>query len=209
LRVSIAAAKFWNFPPPGGIYEVDMASDEKWLEEALAGDEHSFSLLYRARQGAIYRFALHMSGDPALAEDTAQEVFLALLERGNRYDPARGTLLAFLYGIARHLVLRRLEKLGGDAVLEELAVDEDLLDDLTRRETIESVRRAVISLPLVYREALVLFDLEGASYEETAAALDCPIGTVRSRLSRGRAMLAQKLKPEGQKSEGNTVRSLS
>lgn len=184
-----------------------MASDEKWLEEALEGDEHSFGLLYRARQGAIYRFALHMSGDPALAEDVTQEVFLALLERGNRFDPERGPLLPFLYGIARHLVLRRLEKTAIDAATEELAIDEDLLDDLTRRETIESVRRAVLSLPIAYREVVVLFDLEGASYQETAAALDCPVGTVRSRLSRGRAMLAQKL--EGQKSEVITVRSLS
>lgn len=184
-----------------------MASDEKWLAEALAGDEHSFSLLYRARQGAIYRFALHMSGDPAWAEDVAQDVFLALLERGNRYDPERGPLLPFLYGIARNLILRRLEKIGADAALEELAADEDVLDDLRRRETIESVRRAVLSLPLVYREAVVLFDLEGASYEEAAAALDCPVGTVRSRLSRGRALLAQKL--DGWKLEANAVRSLS
>ena len=181
-----------------------MASDEKWLEEALAGDEHSFSLLYRARQGAIYRFALHMSGDPALAEDVTQEVFLALLERGSRYDPARGPLLPFLYGIARHLVLRRLEK-AMDTATEELTIDEDLLDDLTRRETIESVRRAVLSLPLIYREAVVLFDLEGASYEEAAAALERPVGTVRSRLSRGRALLAQKL--EGEKLKVNAVRS--
>ncbi len=184
-----------------------MASDEKWLEEALAGDEHSFSLLYRARQGAIYRFALHMSGNPALAEDVTQEVFLALLERGNRYEPERGPLLPFLYGVARHLMLRRLEKTSVDTVTEELAIDEDLLDDLTRRETIESVRRAVLSLPLVYREAVVLFDLEGASYEEAAVALDCPVGTVRSRLSRGRALLAQKL--EGEKLKLNAVRSLS
>ena len=200
-------AQFWNFSPSDRVYEVDMASDEKWLEEALEGDEHSFSLLYRARQGAIFRFALHLSGNPALAEDVTQEVFLALLERGNRYDPERGPLLPFLYGIARKLILRRLEKTGEGAVLEELAVDEDLLDDLTRQETIESVRRAVLSLPLAYREVVVLFDLEGASYQETAAALDCPVGTVRSRLSRGRAMLAQKL--EGQKSEVTTLRSLS
>ncbi len=76
---------------------------------------------------------------------------------------------------------------------EELAADDDVLDDLTRQETIETVRNAVLSLPMLYREAVVLCDLEYASYEAAAAALGCPVGTVRSRLSRGRAMLGQKL----------------
>jgi RNA polymerase sigma-70 factor (ECF subfamily) len=76
---------------------------------------------------------------------------------------------------------------------EEYARGEDLLDDLTRRETVEQVRRAVLSLPEAYREAVALCDLENTSYEEAAAALECPVGAVRSRLSRGRALLAQKL----------------
>jgi len=80
-----------------------------------------------------------------------------------------------------------------DALPEDLAADDDVLDDLTRRETIEAVRSAVLSLPAPYREAVVLCDLENASYEDAAAALECPVGTVRSRLSRGRAMLGQKL----------------
>jgi RNA polymerase sigma-70 factor (ECF subfamily) len=182
-----------------------MASDEKLLEQALDGDEQAFTLLYRGRQSAVYRFALHMSGDSALAEDVTQEVFLVLLESGRRFDPARATLLAFLYGIARNLILRRITRKqpdGLDSLGEEPAGDEDVLDDLTRRETIEQVRSAVLSLPLIYREAVVLFDLEGASYEEAAAALACPVGTVRSRLSRGRALLAQKL-------EVKAVRSVS
>jgi RNA polymerase sigma-70 factor (ECF subfamily) len=182
-----------------------MASDEQLLEQALGGDEHAFALLYRCRQGAVYRFALHMSGDPALADDVTQEVFLLLIERGQRFDAGRGPLISFLYGIARNLLLRRLERKATgslDEIAEQLPADDDILDDLTRRETIEQIRSAVLSLPLVYREAVVLFDLEGASYEEAAEALDCPVGTVRSRLSRGRAMLAQKL-------VGKAVRSLS
>jgi RNA polymerase sigma-70 factor (ECF subfamily) len=182
-----------------------MPSDEELLESALDGNQDSFTALYRRRNGPVYRFALHMSADPAVAEDVTQEVFLALLENGQRFDAARGTLLSFLYGIARHLVLRRLAKQRpGDAetAAEEFAADDDLLDDLTRRETIEQVRRAVLSLPPGYREVVVLCDLESASYEEAAVALDCPVGTVRSRLSRGRALLAQKL-------EVRAVRSMS
>jgi len=71
---------------------------------------------------------------------------------------------------------------------------EDLLEDLTRRESIEQVRQAVLSLPPVFREAVVLCDLQDSSYEDAAVALDCPVGTVRSRLSRGRAMLVRKLR---------------
>jgi RNA polymerase sigma-70 factor (ECF subfamily) len=173
-----------------------MTSDEELLEAALHGNEAAFTALYRRRQGAIYRFALHMSGEAMVSEDVTQEVFIALLESGGRFDPARGTLLSFLYGIARNLLLRRFEKKrpeDSDALAEELAADDDVLDDLTRRETIEAVRSAVLSLPAPYREAVVLCDLENASYEDAAAALECPVGTVRSRLSRGRAMLVQKL----------------
>ena len=77
--------------------------------------------------------------------------------------------------------------------MEEFAGDVDLLGDLTQRETIEQIRRAVLSLPALYREVVVLCDLQDLSYQDAAAALDCPVGTVRSRLNRGRAMLAEKL----------------
>ena len=170
-----------------------MLSDEELLEAARGGDEAAFTALYRQRQGAVYRFALHVSGDAAVSEDVTQEVFLSLLAGGGRFDPARGSLLSFLYGIARNLVRRRLEKKRPEELAEEPVADDDVLDDLARRETIEAVRSAVLSLPTQYREAVVLCDLESASYEDAAAALDCPVGTVRSRLSRGRAMLAQKL----------------
>ena len=91
---------------------------------------------------------------------------------------------------------RRLDRRPGAEmeITEECAGPEDLLEDLTRRESIEQVRQAVLSLPPVFREVVVLCDLQDSSYEEAAAALDCPVGTVRSRLSRGRAMLARKLR---------------
>ena len=71
---------------------------------------------------------------------------------------------------------------------------ENVLDEMTRRETINAVRRAVLSLPPVYREALVLCELQGLTYLDAAAALDCPVGTVRSRLNRGRTLLADKFR---------------
>jgi RNA polymerase sigma-70 factor (ECF subfamily) len=172
------------------------ASDQELLGKTLVGDEDAFTELYRRRQGAVYRFALQMTGSTMMAEDVTQEVFITLLEHGRRFDAARGTLASFLFGIARNTVLRRLEKNRAtepEAVIDELAGNDDPLDDLTRRETVEQVRRAVLSLPEVYREAVVLCDLQDLNYEDAASALDCPVGTVRSRLSRGRAMLAEKL----------------
>jgi RNA polymerase sigma-70 factor (ECF subfamily) len=165
-------------------------TDYELLVLMLSGDEDAFTVLYRRRQGPVYRFALQMTGSVVIAEDVTQEVFMALLLKKAKYDSERGSLASFLYGIARNLVLRRLEK---TAEIEDYASPEDILGDLTRRETIEQVRCAVLSLPAVYREAVVLCDLQDTSYEEAAEVLDCPVGTVRSRLNRGRAMLAQKL----------------
>lgn len=174
-----------------------MQTDAILLEQSLAGDEDAFAQLYRMRQGAVYRFALQMSGNVVIAEDVTQETFLALLKQGERYDASRGSLMSFLYGIARNHVRKRLGR-GRDAETEDAASDAacgvDMLEDLTRQQAIDHVRSAVLSLPAQYREAVVLCDLQEASYEEAAAALDCPVGTVRSRLSRGRALLAQKLK---------------
>lgn len=173
-------------------------SDHDLLGRMLSGDQDAFGALYRRRQGAVYRFALQMTGNVVIAEDVTQDVFMELIEHGKRFDPSRGALSSFLYGVARNLVLRRLEKdrsssTGAESEIEDFAGDEDVLGDLTRRETIEQVRRAVLSLPAVYREAVVLCDLQDLSYDDAAVALDCPVGTVRSRLNRGRAMLAQKL----------------
>lgn len=165
-------------------------TDHELLVMMLSGDEEAFTALYRRRQGPVYRFALQMTGNVVIAEDVTQEVFMALISKTAKYDAGRGSLASFLYGVARNLVLRRIEK---TAEIEDYAGPEDILDDLTRRETIENVRRAVLSLPPVYREAVVLCDLQDTSYEEAAEVLDCPIGTVRSRLNRGRSMLAQKL----------------
>ena len=178
-------------------------SDETLLERMLNGDEGAFTALYRRRQGTVYRFVLHMTRSVTVAEDVTQEVFMALMEGGRRFDPSRGTLLSFLYGIARNRMLRRIENDWRTEPVDDIEIcagADDLLDHVTRQETIEQVRRAVVSLPAMYREAVVLCDLEHASYEEAAAVLECPVGTVRSRLNRGRALLAQKL-------AGNVVRT--
>lgn len=180
-------------------------TDEELLIRLRRGDETSFLALYRRRQASLFRFALQMSGSPATAEDITQEVFLTLLRGECGFNPERGSLSGYLFGIARKLALRQLERGRVDVALEaetedatfpELAVKDDALADLTHREGIEALRRAVTALPRRYREVVALCDLEELDYADAAAALGCPIGTVRSRLHRARALLLEKLNKE-------------
>ena len=169
-------------------------SDRDLLRGVQAGDEEAFSLLYRRWQGPVYRFALRMSGSPPLAEDVTQEVFMALLRRSDGYDPSRGELSSYLHGIARNMARRRLERERGLEPLGDEAGRDDPMADLVRRERADLVWDGILTLPLHYREAVVLCDLQGLSYEEAALALGCAVGTVRSRLHRGRDQLGQRLR---------------
>lgn len=171
------------------------SSDQDLLTRMADGDAEAFTALYRQRQACIYRFALRMSGSETLAEDVVQEVFLTLLRDGKQYDPSRGSVVAFLYGIARNHVLRRLDRswLAAGQPAEEPAVADHPEAALARSQLVASVRAAVLGLPVHYREVVVLCDLEGADYAQAAAALGCAVGTVRSRLHRARRLLAQRL----------------
>jgi RNA polymerase sigma-70 factor (ECF subfamily) len=184
-------------------------SDADLLQSMLAGDEEALAVLYRRRHASIYRFALQMSGLPALAEDVTQEVFIALLRDGRSYDPRRGPLNWFLLGIARNLMR---QKLGREQFYAPLGEDQseipaslqsqhksDPLTELSRNQTIEAVRQAVLSLPPRYREVVVLCELQELSYAEAAGVLNCAIGTVRSRLHRARALLVEKMRPANER----------
>src|SRR5580698_5304554 len=97
------------------------------LRRMVAGDEAAFTLLYRRKHPAIYRFALHMSGNAALAEDVTQEVFMTLIRDAKRFDPARGTLGGFLFGIARNHWRRRWEQERNSVPLPESADELDAI----------------------------------------------------------------------------------
>jgi RNA polymerase sigma-70 factor (ECF subfamily) len=162
----------------------------------ISGSEDAFELLYDRWSPSVYRFALHMSGDPHRAEEITQETFIAFIRRPSMFDETRGTLVGWLLGIARNQARRVLGVASEEAALDEsaeFAGPTDVLNDLTRRETIDAVRQAVVSLPTAYREVVVLCDLQEMDYQDAARALDCPVGTVRSRLHRARTMLMAKL----------------
>jgi len=202
------------------------------LRRMVAGDEAAFTLLYRRKHPAIYRFALHMSGNAAIAEDVTQEVFMTLIRDAKRFDPGRGTLGGFLYGIARNHLRRRWEQERNSVPLPESADELDAImarskasgkngtsgygngnghsngngngagisaymlhrDEFASLENVTRVRQAIATLPENYREVVVLCELDELSYEDAAVALDCPVGTVRSRLHRARAILVEKLR---------------
>jgi RNA polymerase sigma-70 factor (ECF subfamily) len=178
-------------------------SDGDLLRLLSGGDEKAFVEFYRRHQGVVYRFALHMSGKTEIAEEVTQDVFMVVMTLRARYDSERGSVAAFLYGIARNFVLRALERerpyltvlddpLGDYA--GQAAAEQDLLGDLAQNERLDALRKAVLALPPAYREVVVLCDLHERDYAEAASALGCAIGTVRSRLHRARALLAEKMR---------------
>ena len=183
--------------------ELERADDAELVAAVADGDAAAFAALFRRRQGNVYRFALHMTGSPAAADDVTQEVFLAVIRDAPRYERGRATVAAWLCGIARNHARRSrardraltpLIERDADASRDRLPVVEvDLVAELARSERVEIVRRAVLRLPFKYREVVVLCDLQEMSYAEAAAALECAVGTIRSRLHRGRALLAEKL----------------
>jgi RNA polymerase sigma-70 factor (ECF subfamily) len=174
------------------------------LRRAAKGDEEAFALLYRRHQGGLYRFALRMTGSAWAAEEIVQDVFMTLIRAPQKYDPARGSVGALLFGIARNRVMKHLERMPREVPLEEKNEDGTgtgivLRDNFTpakwveTRERMQQVRAAVLDLPAEFREAVVMCELEEMSYEEAARLTGCPIGTIRSRLHRGRALLLAKL----------------
>jgi RNA polymerase sigma-70 factor (ECF subfamily) len=172
----------------------------------LAGDGGAFERLYQRWQSPLFRFALRMSGSETIAEDVTQEVFLTLMRDGRQYS-GRGSFAAYIFTITRHHTWRRLqrerwfvrleieERVESDARLttDQWIAQADPLADLTRDEMVEAVRRAVMALPAHYREVVLLCYLHELSYAEAAEVIGCEVGTVRSRLHRARALLAEKL----------------
>jgi RNA polymerase sigma-70 factor (ECF subfamily) len=186
--------------------------DAALVRSVARGDAAAARELYERHGRAILRFSLTMTNRLETAEDIVHDTFVQLLRRPGQFDPARGSLRAYLYGIARHETARQQRTTlplthDGDRENESFAAQgpaqagprylQDSLDEHTdRAREIERTRAAVRALPFAYREVIAWCDLEELPYADVASILGCPIGTVRSRLHRARAHLAQALRDE-------------
>jgi RNA polymerase sigma-70 factor, ECF subfamily len=169
------------------------------LEQMQTGDVRAFDVLYARHQPPVFRYALRMSGHQSVAEDVVQEIFLSLILGARGYDAAAGPLRSYLYGMARHALAKRYrDGHRAESVDEDTAAPEvDPLAGLSREECVRNVRAALAALPAHYREAIVLCEMEELSYAEAAEILGVPVGTVRSRLSRAKALLFERLSRQG------------
>ena len=143
---------------------------------------------------AVYRFAYRLTGQADLAEDITQESFLALLRAPHRFDPQKAGMKTFLFAIARNLTLKQYRDQGGEHLFDELqppaAFDPRCMLDIA-----VAVATAVAGLPHLQREAVILFEYEGATLEEISHIVQADIGTVKSRLHRARKRLRRDLAP--------------
>ena len=181
----------------------DPKAEHALLARMKQGDETAFVALYRLHKDAVYRLALMYCGSPAPAADVTQDTFVHFISRPDQFDPARGSIGAWLCGVARMLARRRAgerEEATDPALLADDTdpapgqVDHDTpLERVLRGEAAEQVRAAIARLAPHYRDVLILCELSGLSYAEAAQLCALDIGTVRSRLSRARSALAQRL----------------
>lgn len=175
-------------------------SDVDLLRKMRLGDKNAFVALYRRHHSAVYRYALMRCTSLQNACDVVQEVFLGLMQDKYHFDPLKGELLYFLFGVARFIAMKWDAKSyvvddmqDEDDVLEVACEAAGPLDVLLNTQKAEELRAAIACLAPHYRDVLILYELQEMSYEEIAQICQISLGTVRSRLSRARAALATRL----------------
>jgi RNA polymerase sigma-70 factor (ECF subfamily) len=184
------------------------------LQRLARGDRTALDALYRQEAGAVYRYALALCRNAAWAADVTQDAFVALASQPLAFDPARGSLGAWLAGTARHALLALWRDAGrhqpwpeddhlSDADIADLATPLPVSPEavLVREQDIEGLWAALRSLPWAFREAVVLVDLQGRAYAEAAQIAGIDLNTLRTRVHRGRLKLAAVLNaaPGGQR----------
>lgn len=174
------------------------ASDAELIRQAIDGHREAFAEIYRRYGALVYRFARMMSGSVATAEDVTQETFTVLLRNLRRYEPERAGLSTYLYGVARNVTRTRLRRerrfvrLEGTRDREPLSgPDPSAVFEQSQRW--RRLRQVIAELPSRYREVIILCAIHGLSYAEVAVILGTPVGTVRSRLSRARHAVAERI----------------
>ena len=181
----------------------EMTDQDLW-RAMRQGDAQAFVGLYRRYQAPLFRYALLRTGSEAAAADLVQEVFMGLMQDQYRYDPLLGQLQYFLFGVIRNLALKHDAGQRRFDSIDHKEEDDENPDDvicenpgpaqrLLQKELAENLRQAIAKLSPHYRDVLILFEIEELSYLEIAEICQINVGTVRSRLSRARQALAERL----------------
>jgi RNA polymerase sigma-70 factor (ECF subfamily) len=165
-----------------------------------AGDRQALDLIYRAEAREVYRFALAMCGNPAWAADAVQDAFVQVAEKPQGYDSNQGPLRAYLCGIARYKLLARWrESSGVDPIDDDFDIphahSQSPDAEISRSQDTQALWQAIARLPWVFREAVVLVDIQERTYIEAAQIAGVEINTLRTRLHRARKRLADALAP--------------
>lgn len=183
-------------------------SDAEILAQVAAGDIDAYGKIVGRYRGRLYNFVFRFVSDRETAEDIVQETFLRAFRKRKEYR-AIANFSTWLFTIAGNLAkseLRRRKRWR----LFSLHRDDDsetgieLPDETYRPDKVaessladDQIHDAIASLPENYRQVILLRDVEGMAYQEIAEIVDCPVGTVKSRVNRARLKLQQKLKNEG------------
>ncbi|MEW6558663.1 MAG: RNA polymerase sigma factor RpoE [Pseudomonadota bacterium] len=187
----------------------DIPSDAVLVQQVQAGQQKAFDLLVAKYQRRIYRLVLRFIRDPALAEDVAQETFLRAYRAIGQFR-GESQFYTWLYRIAVNTAKKAISDDIRDPTVsegdasghdEETFSPTELLSNhetpesiLVSKEIVQTVNAAMESLPEDLRMAITLREIEGLSYEDIAEAMQCPIGTVRSRIFRAREAIAERLR---------------
>jgi len=195
-------------PPPSG----DSDSDAVLVQRAVAGDQRAFELLVIKYQRRLQRLIGRLVRDTDLVEDIAQETFIRAYRALPQFR-GESQFYTWLYRIAVNTAKKFLQERKRSPTMSDRAfvanedndetfrvVVEPINDEtpesvLAAKEIAAAVNSGLAALPLDLRQALTLREIEGLSYEEIAAVMDCPMGTVRSRIFRARELISAKLKP--------------
>ena len=185
--------------------------ESDFIEKLKARDSVAFDTLVERYSGDIFALLYRLTENAEEASDLTQETFLRALRSIDKFRGEAG-IKTWLFRIAINESRnrfrwwkrrRRDQTVSLDSLIgsTEMTVSETIADisispedEVLRREREAAIRLALLDLPLVFREAVILCDIEGLSYEETALALDVGLGTVKSRISRGREELRRRLK---------------
>jgi RNA polymerase sigma-70 factor, ECF subfamily len=176
-------------------------TDELLLAKAGDGDQAAFVELYERHRLPIFRFAYRLLGSVEIAEDVTHDCFLSVIRKPQNFQSERASLRTYLFAAARNLALKYFRGIGREGTLDELTDEPQIspsqepLRRLLDEELAGLVREAVLALPPLQREALVLFEYEGLSLNEIATVTEVDVGAIKGRLFRARERLKSVLGP--------------